>query len=112
MAALSLLSYTEYAGRLKHNDFSDGNARKNFDCFFSDLGAGYKQLLTQFNVYKIFRCGLAHEYYVKKDCTIAMRSNKALNAGLGHDGQRYFFVVERYHRDFTAAFQSLCGSFT
>jgi hypothetical protein len=28
MAALSLLSYTEYEGRLKHNDFSDGNSRK------------------------------------------------------------------------------------
>ena len=113
MAALALLSYTEYAGRLKNNDFSDGNSRKNFDSFFSDLGAGYKQLLAQpLNVYKIFRCGLAHEFYVKKDCIIAMRSNSVLNAGLGHDGQRYFFIVEKYHQDFTIAFRSLCANLT
>ncbi len=110
MAALALLSYTEYAGRLKNNDFSDGNSRKNFDSFFSDLGAGYRQLLAQLNVYRIFRCGLAHEFYVKKDCIIAMRSNSVLNAGLGHDGQRYFFVVEKYQQDFTIAFRSLCAS--
>ena len=30
VAALALLSYTEFAGRLKNNDFSDGNSRKNF----------------------------------------------------------------------------------
>lgn len=112
VAALSLLSYTEYGGRLKNNDFSDSNSRKNFDDFFSDLGAGYKQLLTQHNVYKIFRCGLAHEYYVKKDCTIAIRSAKQLNAGIAHDGNQYFFVVERYYKDFKIAFQNLCASTT
>jgi hypothetical protein len=108
IAALSLLSYTEFGGRLKNNDFSDGNARKNFDDFFGDLGAGYRQLLTQHNVYRIFRCGLAHEYYVKKDCVIAIRSGQQLSAGIGHDGQQFFFVVERYYRDFKAAFQALC----
>jgi hypothetical protein len=102
----------EYGGRLKNNDFSDGNSRKNFDDFFGDLGAGYKQLLTQHNVYKIFRCGLAHEYYVKKDCIIAMRSTKQLNAGIGHDGNQFIFVVERYYKDFKAAFESLCARLT
>ena len=67
MAALALLSYTEFAGRLKNNDFSDVNSRKNFDDFFADLGKDYKQFLTSHNVYKSFRCGMAHEYYVKKD---------------------------------------------
>lgn len=38
IAALSLLSYTEYGGRLKNNDFSDSNSRKNFQDFFGDLG--------------------------------------------------------------------------
>lgn len=108
VAALSLLAYTEYAGRLKMNDFSDGNSRKNFDEFFGDLGAGYKQLLTQHKIYKIFRCGLAHEYYVKKDCTIYMRSSKPLTAGIGHDGKNFFFVVEKYYEDFKIAFEALC----
>ena len=110
VAALSLLSYTEYAGRLKNNDFSDTNSKKNFDEFFGDLGTDYKQLLTQHNIYKIFRCGLAHEYYVKKDCIIAMRSSKQLNAGIGHNGKQFFFVVEQYYKDFQRAFESLCAN--
>lgn len=91
---------------------SNGNSTKYFDDFFGDLGAGYKQLLTQHNVYKIFRCGLAHEYYVKKDCTIAMRTAKQINAGIGHDGNQYFFVVEQYFKDFKIAFQDLCANLT
>ena len=112
VAALSLLSYTEYGGRLKNNDFSDRNSRKNFDDFFGDLGTGYKLLLNQYNVYKIFRCGLAHEYYVKKDCIIVMRSTKPLDAGIGHDGNQYFFVIEQYYEDFKAAFENLCAKLT
>jgi hypothetical protein len=41
MAALSLLSYTEFAGRLMLSDFSDGNSRKSFDEFFRNMGTGY-----------------------------------------------------------------------
>lgn len=108
IAALSLLAYTEYGGRLKNDDFSDTNSRKNFDDFFADLGTGYQQLLRQHNIYKVFRCGLAHEYYVKGDCTIAMRTTRSLSAGLGHDGTNYFFVVSKYYADFKAAFATLC----
>jgi hypothetical protein len=109
VAALSLLAYTEYGGRLKNNDFSDTNSRKNFDDFFADLGPGYQQLLSQHNIYKAFRCGLAHEYYVKGDCIIAMRTKKSLSAGLGHDGTKYFFVVSKYYADFKEAFETLCA---
>lgn len=111
VAALALLSYTEYGGRLKNNDFSDGNSRKNFDDFLADLGPAYKQFLVQHNAYKIFRCGLAHEYYVKKDCVIAVRSRTQLSAGIGHDGARYFFIVQKYFEDFRIAFEGLCAKF-
>ena len=107
MAALALLSYTEFAGRLKNNDFSDGNSRRNFDDFFSHLGKEYKEFLASHNVYKIFRCGLAHEYYVKKDCMIAMRAASNLRSGVGFDGRQYFFVVEKYFEDFKIAFSAL-----
>jgi hypothetical protein len=109
MIALALLSYTEYGGRLKNNDFSDGTSRKNFNDFFSDLGPAYKQFLAQRNAYKIFRCGLAHEYYVKKDCVIAIRSRTQLSAGIGHNGTQYFFVIQKYFEDFRIAFEALCA---
>ena len=110
MAALALLSYTEYGGRLKNNDFSDGNCRKNFDDFFADLGPAYKQFLAQHKkAYNSFRCGLAHEYYVKKDCVIAVRPRTQLSAGIGHDGKQYFFIIQKYFEDFRTAFEALCA---
>lgn len=110
IAALALLSYTEYGGRLKNNDFLDGTSRKNFDDFFVDLGPAYKQFLENHkDTYKIFRCGLAHEYYIKKNCTIAMRSHPLLGAGIGHNGTQYFFNVQKYFEDFRIAFDALCA---
>lgn len=109
MAALALLSYTEYAGRLKNNDFSDQNSRKNFDEFFADLGTGYEKFLESHKVYKIFRCGLAHEYYVKKTCTIAMLQGSESTTAVSYKDaeERYLFVVEKYFEDFKAAFSAL-----
>lgn len=112
MAALALLSYTEFAGRLKNNDFSDQNSRKHFDDFFKDLGPSYQQFLSQHNVYKIFRCGLAHKYYVKQDCVIAVRSRSGAGAGIGFDGKQYFFIIEPYFQDFRNAFEALCQELT
>jgi len=109
MAALALLSYTEFAGRLKNNDFSEQNSRKNFDDFFVDLGPGYQQFLSQHNAYTIFRCGLAHEYYIKKDCLIAVRSGLPARPGIRFDGQKYLFVIEPYFADFKKAFEALCA---
>ena len=107
MAALALLSYTEFAGRLKNNDFSDRNSRKNFDEFFITLGTAYKKCLASHNVYKIFRCGLAHEYYVKKSCVIAMQESPGIQAGVGYHNGQYFFIVEKYFADFKVAFSAL-----
>ena len=109
IAALALLSYTEYAGRLKNNDFSDKNSRIRFDEFFADLGTGYEKFLEPHNVYKIFRCGLAHEYYVKKTCTIAMLqgSESATAVSYNDAEERYLFVVEKYFEDFKTAFSAL-----
>ena len=98
MAALALLSYTEFAGRLKNNDFSERNNRKNFDDFFTTLGTDYKKFLASHEVYKIFRCGLAHEYYVKKSCVIAMLGSPGDRMGIGYHNGQYFFNIEKYLR--------------
>lgn len=106
LAALGLLCYTEFAGRLKRNDFSDGNARACFDDFFADLGAQYAGLLPVQNVYRDLRCGLAHEYFVKRSCTIAMLTTRP-QCGVQWDGQTYTFIVGAYWRDFSAALRGL-----
>lgn len=110
LAALGLLSYTEFGGKLRFDyKRSDGcdHASRNFNEFFDLLGAGYATFRGNHNVYNLFRCGLAHEYYVKKSCTIAMRGDGP-DPGIGVSScGRYFFVVEAYSRDLKNAFEDL-----
>jgi hypothetical protein len=110
LATLGLLCYTEFAGKLrfgvKRPDGSDA-ASANFNQFFDLLGPAYQAFRAQRNVYDLFRCGLAHEYYVKKSCTIAMIEDVP-GAGLRIDEQgHYWVVVESYCRDLKNAFEAL-----
>jgi hypothetical protein len=79
----------------------------NFNKFFDSLGPDYGSFRTNHDVYNIFRCGLAHENYVKKSCTIKMLADGP-GPGIGIDSSgRYFFVVESYRRDLKKAFDNL-----
>lgn len=82
-------------------------ASANFNQFFDLLGAPYQAFRSQHKVYDAFRCGLAHEYYIKKNCTIAMVEGTP-GAGLRVDASgRYSLVVESYCRDLKKAFDDL-----
>lgn len=107
LAALGLLCYTEFAGRLMFGHVNGKGrdiASANFNSFFDELGTDYIALRARHNIYDIFRCGLAHEYYVKQTCTVYMR---ATTPGIGIrecPGGTFAFVVEDYCRDLKAAF--------
>jgi hypothetical protein len=110
LAALGLFCYTEFGDKLqfgvKRANGSDV-ASANFNQFFDLLGPAYQAFQTQHNVYDLFRCGLAHEYYVKKSCTIARRKGTP-GAGLRVDATgHYWVVVESYCRDLKKAFNDL-----
>ena len=108
MSALSLLCYTEAAGKIITQK---DTPQVNFEIFFKLLGIEYENFLQKHpKTYNIFRCGLAHEYYVKKNCPIYMLSD-ILTCGIGQDSNnKYFFVVEHYFRDFKNAFDKLLGN--
>jgi len=106
LAALGLLCYTEFAGHLRLNDFSIGSARRAFEMFFRELGPAYDALLKNHDIYGDLRCGLAHEYFVKKSCRIGMLSFRP-QCGVQWDGQHYLFTVEAYWLDFQNAFGKL-----
>jgi hypothetical protein len=110
LCALGLLCYTEFAGGIKRKNFGDKESKNNFNLFFRELGKKYEELLNHHDVYKIFRCGLAHEYYVKKHCIIYMLKGKEDRIGIGinSDGM-YYFVVEKYFEDFKKAFGKLAN---
>lgn len=115
MTALALLCYTEFAGQIKYNKKKirgELHGSANFNSFFDDLGSEYKKFREKYNVYKIFRCGLVHEYFIKHSYGfIAMREDKA-TCGVGIDENgRYYFCVEKYFKDFQKAFDTLDGKF-
>jgi hypothetical protein len=58
LAALGLLCYTEFGGKLK---FNRPKASANFNEFFDCLGPAYLSFRKSHNVYDVFRCGLTHE---------------------------------------------------
>ncbi len=108
LAALGLLCYTEFGGKLKYRKKT---ASENFNRFFDYLGPDYKTFRASFKrqneVYDVFRCGLAHEYYVKKSCDIAMLASGP-GPGICRDSSgRFYFIVESYCRDLKRAFDHL-----
>jgi len=107
LSALGLLCYTEFMGGILKGSFKSGTAKSRFDAFFNSMGQGYKSLNQQIDVYNVFRCGMAHEYFIKGNCIIAMlKDDETLGIGITPRG-RYYFVVERYFEDFAAACHSL-----
>ena len=110
LAALGLLCYTEFGGKLQFGVTRPNGtdvASANFNQFFDLLGTDYQSFRAKHNVYDIFRCGLAHEYYVKNSCTIAMLAGGP-GPGIGTDSSgRYFLIVESYGRDLRKAFDNL-----
>jgi hypothetical protein len=108
LCALALLCYTEILGGVKRGTLAPGQSKTNFEAFFPDLGRAYADLKTRgVDVYSVFRCGMAHEYFIKGAGTVAML-NEGAPAGVWQapDG-RYWFSVERYFDDFIAAAKKL-----
>ena len=114
LCALALFCYIEFAGKLKFNNKKkDGSdyASKNFNDFFDALGESYKSFKDGFLdknfVYDTFRCGLAHEYYIKHNCTVYMFGDtKFSGVGKTNKGD-YYVVVKTLFEDFKVAFDKL-----
>ncbi|MCL4339155.1 hypothetical protein M1271_05695 [Patescibacteria group bacterium] len=72
LVAQGLLNYSEVIGSFI---LPNGNSGERFDSFFSRMGEEYRLLLRRFNgrrrnnphiVYDDLRCGLTHEYAIKR----------------------------------------------
>jgi len=104
MTALALLCYTDFAGGLT----VDGSATTTtFHDFICRMGEGYAQLLNDgLNIYRVFRCGMAHEYFAKGDIEVSMVGSPNIGLGRRADGALYF-CVSKYYEDFIQAFDAL-----
>ena len=100
--------YGFIAGDVQRGTLARGEGRANFEAFFAALGPAYDALQKGgLDAYSVFRCGMAHEYFVKGEATVAMLKGVE-PAGIAQaPNGRYFFCVERYFEDFIAAARRL-----
>lgn len=111
LAAIGLLCYTEFGGKLKFDcrkpDGADDSA-ENFNRFFDELGPGYAALRASGrNIYAMFRCGLAHEYFTKR-CNFTARLAPEIPAAIHQwSNGGYVFALEQYCHDLRHAFDRL-----
>jgi hypothetical protein len=112
LCALALLCYTEVLGGVQRGTLAQREGRANFEAFFTSLGPVYAALLHGgLDAYKVFRCGMAHEYFVKGEATVTMLKGVEPAGIAKHPvSGRYFFCVERYFDDFIAAARRLHAS--
>ena len=103
LAALGLTCYTEFGGKLK---YGYRGAKANFVEFFRDLGPPYLETARSHDVYGIVRCGLAHEYFVKRNCEINMFGAVSSGVIVRNDGT-FMITVERYFLDLMKALDAV-----
>ena len=126
LCALGLMAYTEFMGSLMPSNENVKYSSQIFNEFLRYMGKEYSDLLDvkKINVYDHFRCGLAHEYFIKNTCTIAMLNStegklkvegnpieeieKPVNCGIivASNGN-YLMVVEKYYDDLFSACERL-----
>ena len=100
LAALGLVSYTEFLGGLATGQLArEGCSAANFSAFLPYLGSEYEHLANQgVDIYDVVRCGLVHEYFIKGDSTIWPQASAPCGIIASAGGPTYFIVsVYRDH---------------
>ena len=113
LTALGLVSYTEFIGGLMSGNAGQaGHSRASFNEAYRRLGPAYiafdNEIGRRFHdrrrkprsVYDIVRCGLVHEYFVKKNFVIARRRARRSAPGVGWFGQKILIANQNYYQDF------------
>jgi len=137
LVAQGLVNYTEVVGSFI---VPDGNSGERFDAFFEKMGIEYSALLRRFNgkrrtnphiVYDDLRCGLTHEYAIKRKRFVVYNhggqndltdneidnlginingTNTRCNAGVIHSWDNskgvWHFVDPKYWLDFRRALEA------
>jgi len=142
LVAMGLLNYTEIiggfligqykkdkAGNIKYNKKGnpiETDAKDRFNCFFKYMGIEYEKLFNkELEAYSELRCGLTHEYLVKKKkfCVYnpsdpidesnmdkisnPIKKNTIVKCGVIHYRNSWHFVNPKYFIDFKKALSKL-----
>lgn len=114
LAALGLSTYTENLGGLYRGNLQS-NVANNYISFIEDyFPPCYKavhnqlKLLHKDGLYKMVRCGLVHEYFMKINSTVTIGSANQSGCGIVYDTSNkpsLEFNVDRYFSDYKDAYK-------
>lgn len=107
LAALGLLCYTEFMGRILEKGIFI-SYKHWFNAFLTSTGEPYRRLIdvNKLNIYHDLRCGMAHAYFAG-NCEIAMLNNNYPAGIIIKPDGKYLFIVEKYFEDFMNACKQL-----
>lgn len=108
LAALGLAVYTEFLGGLYRCTHDDGEAKSNYNEGLRKLGNEYEELYTSRGnaMYYRVRCGLVHEYLIKKTAKVSMSESSPNNCGIVIEtDDTICFYVRQYLEDFKQAME-------
>jgi hypothetical protein len=112
LAALGLSTYTENLGGLFQGDLENNlgrNYAKFIKCYFPkpEYDKVNSVLSHRGGLYKVVRCGLVHEYFMKIQGTVELHSKTSDKCGIIYDKLQtppLRFIVSKYFDDFKFAF--------
>ncbi|MFP3951825.1 MAG: hypothetical protein ACLFVP_06800 [Candidatus Bathyarchaeia archaeon] len=114
LTALGLASYTEYLGSIKGNRINEkGQTRHNYNVFLYDLNSEYRKIDEKLqsnkrdSLYRRIRCGLFHEYFIKKKAEIKPRSKHSQGIYYDEDKNKIVISLCDYLNEFINAVNEL-----
>ena len=100
LSALGIASYSEYLGGLLTNNL--GSNGDNFKAFFLRMNPNYPKMNNDVNLYKRIRCGLVHEYFIKKSANIrSLQKEETTKDGvILHQDGRLEIIIDNLFNEF------------
>jgi hypothetical protein len=114
LAALGLSTYTEVLGGFYSGDLSK-NLKQHYTCFINEFfPVEYAEINNKLEgdnlngLYGTIRCGLTHEYFIKKRSRVEIDDSEFIPCGIMYDPEsnpQIVLYVNKYFRDFANAFE-------
>ena len=112
LSALGLSCYTEYVGGLFRKKLEQGESKKNYEEGLKRMGNKYADLVKKISgddsMYVRIRCGLVHEYFIKKTSIIWLEKEPPTGCGIEVDDENKInFYPRKYFNDLKEVIEEL-----
>lgn len=116
LAAIGLSAYTEYIGGIYRKKIQGGESKNNYNEGLKLMDGDYSKLVSNYNtkensMYSRIRCGLVHEYFIKKSAIIYRERKPSSGCGIEVNNGVITLYLQQYFDDFKIALKKLKNEF-